>query len=743
MIFYAHSENAANAKEKVSDHLRETAKLACKFASVWGRSEEAKAAGLLHDLGKYTELFQKVLNREQVKVDHATPGALAALKKYKNQGIAIALAIQGHHDGLVCGIPGELQASVLMKDAQSPTGKTFSSRDVDSLLQHLEKDNLKLPVEIESDYVKEYVNNHQVAAMLYTRMLFSALVDADFLSTEAHFNGDENGYIYRPMGEKLEADSLLTKLLKHIEQLRHNSTAHNKIRSLRDDLFNACLLAGEMERGVYTLTAPTGTGKTLAMLAFALKHALVHSLRRIIIVLPYLSIIEQNAEVYRKVIEESGKSGLVLEDHSLAELPESQRLLAENWDAPIIVTTTVRFFEGLFANQSVPCRRLHNIAKSIILFDEAQTMPPELVSVTLASLSYLVERFGCTVVFSTATQPAFGKFHEKVKVYTASGWQPKELIPQSLQLFQRARRVKINWLGSLDWEQLANEIVSKPQVLVIVNTRKHAKILYQMISSLAADQNTMHISTDMCPAHRLDTIFAIKSKLFKGDVCRVISTQCVEAGVDIDFPIVWRALAPLEAICQAAGRCNREGKLQLGEVNVFIPPLSDEKYPSLFYKKAAIEVKMMLKEKGHLDIDDPNTIREYYERYFQQNLEQCEEKELLDAIKSIDFYLTSKHYNWIKEKTNNVLVPYLPRIELYEELCDQARNGGFGRSWIKRAQQISVGHRVNPKSPIWDVVEPVMDKNKQDTGWYILLDKNVYSRDVGLNPKDISEIYFA
>lgn len=743
MAYYAHSENKNKVKELVADHLRETANLAGRFAAVWGREEEAKAAGLLHDLGKYTDLFQKVLTREKQKIDHATPGALAALKRYKLQGIAAALAIQGHHDGLMSGIPAELQAAVTMRNPVSPTGKTYSSREVDSLLLHLEDDGLLLPAEIKSDYPEDYKSNQRIAAMLYTRMLYSALVDADFLATEAHFHGDQSGYRFRPGGHNLDADRLLSQLLKHVELIRSKTEAHTDIRSVRDDLFQACLVSGEEKQAVYTLTAPTGAGKTLAMLAFALKHAATHALRRIIIILPYLNIIEQNANVYRNIVGGSEENGLILEDHSLADLPEEQRLLAENWEAPIVITTTVRFFEALFANRSSSCRRLHNIVNSIILFDEAQSMPPGIAVFTLSALSHLVQRFGCTAVFSTATQPAFENFDNKVKSYVSSGWQPMELIPQSLQLSKRARRVKVQWLGHIEWAQLASELSAKQQVLTIVNTRKQARNLFKEVKGFACDRDTLHLSTDMCPDHRLDIVFSVKEKLSQGQACRLISTQCVEAGVDLDFPSVWRSLAPLEAICQAAGRCNREGKLPFGEVIVFRPPVADEKYPSTAYKKAAIEVQMMLNEKGDLDIDDPKIIREYYERYFHQNLDQYEEKKLSDAIQSFDFSLTAFHYRWIHDSTMNVLVPYEPKIELFNELSEQARQGEFGRNWLRRARTISVGHRANRQSNIHDILEPVKDRQKENTGWYILLDPAAYSPEVGLHPGDTSDIYLA
>jgi CRISPR-associated endonuclease/helicase Cas3 len=599
-LYYAHTKNNGGYEETVSAHLRETATLAAQFTSIWDREEEGEATGLLHDLGKYTDLFKLVLEGKAQQIDHATPGAHALLRQYKKEGVAAALAAQGHHDGLQIGRPKDLSEALKMKEPVSPQNKTYSSRDVDTLLDYFRQDSLKMPLEFKSDYLKEYKENRTVAAMLYVRMLYSALVDADFLATEAHFNSQIKGvYQYRPAGKKLEPENFLFTLFEYMTNLREKFNASNQLNSLRNDLFNACLESGREPKGIYTLAAPTGAGKTLSMLAFALRHAAQHQLRRIIFVMPYLNIIEQNALVYREVLKKYGDD-LILEDHSLVELPEEQRLFAENWDAPIVVTTTIRFFEGLFANQSSPCRRLHNIANSIILFDEAQSLPPQLAIYTLAAISYLVERFGCSVVFSTATQPAFETFDDRVRQHVVSGWQPSELVPKELKLFDRNRKIRVKWREHLPWEVIASEIAAESQVLAIVNTRKQARILYQQVKKqLGTDKGLYFLSTDMCPAHRLTVIKKVKEILSQKEHateinnCHLISTQCVEAGVDLDFPTVWRALGPMEAIIQAAGRCNRQGFLLFGRVVVFRPPMEDENFPDAAYEKGNEKCRIM------------------------------------------------------------------------------------------------------------------------------------------------------
>ncbi|MDP3058106.1 MAG: CRISPR-associated helicase Cas3', partial [bacterium] len=621
------------------DHLMEVACLAKAFAEEWGCGVEAEAASLMHDLGKYSELFQKVLKGEENHVDHATPGALALLKRYRNAGMAAALVVQGHHEGLQQGNPHDLQNSVKMSSSISASGRTYSDRDVALLLSRFATDGGHLPEHINSRYLSEK-NKGYIAHMLYVRMLFSSLVDADYLATEAHFNRTEKELAYRFRGTSLCPRQALEMLLIYKHSLESTSKASPSINSLRRQLFDICLEAGEKPPGIYTLTAPTGTGKTLATLAFALKHAEVNKLRRVIIVLPFLSIIEQTAREYRKVFNCLADDRYILEDHSLVDLPaeDESQLLAENWDAPLVVTTTVKFFEGLFANKSSACRRLHSIAKSVVIFDEAQTMPHGLAVPTLAVLTELCNSFGSSIVFSTATQPAFESLDQSVRVYSSGGWQPLEIVPSALELSKRAKRVKVAWRHRerLSWQQVSEEIVTCSQVLAIVNTRKQAKALYLAVQQASDHDNVFHLSTDMCPAHRIDSLQTIKQHLVAKRTCYLISTQCVEAGVDIDFPVVWRALAPLEAIIQAAGRCNRHDLEQQGKVHVFLSTLEDEKYPGPDYEHGAAQVKLML-EQGDIDLSDPEVIKKYYRDYFRVSGIENKNEKLQNAVKALDF----------------------------------------------------------------------------------------------------------
>jgi len=735
--FFAHSENNYGKKETVLEHVNAVAKLAGDFASIWGRREEAESAALLHDLGKYTAMFQQVLAREAVKVDHATPGALAILKKYRNSGIAAAIAVQGHHEGLASGAPKDLSASVKMTSEKSPSGRTYSSRDVERLLQLFFQDGGTLPSSISTSYP----GKGAVADMLYVRMLFSALTDADFLATEAHFNATNEGMSYRPTGPALEPEPTLARLMEYKDNLSKSALASSSVQSMREDLFSACLEAGKRPTGTYTLTAPTGAGKTLSTLAFALQHAAQHNLRRIIVVLPFLNIIEQTARVYREALNRE-EDGFVLEDHSLAEHDAEGygRLLAENWDSPLIITTTVRFFESLFSNRSTGCRRLHNVAKSVVIFDEAQTMPPNLAVPTLATLAELCSTFNCSVVFSTATQPAFDTLSPDVAAFCKVPWKPEEIVPAELRLIRRAERVTALWQPDpMSWTEVADQLIRHEQALAVVNTRKHAKELYNSVSGFRSKESVFHMSTDMCPAHRLDSLSKIKSLLIQGLPCHLISTQCIEAGVDIDFPIVWRALGPLESIVQAAGRCNRNGRQARGEVTVFLP--QDEKYPGKDYELGAVQVKLLLRDKS-LDLSDAEMIRKYYREFFVLTDTANRNALLSEAIKALDFPEVSRLYQWIPGKSANLLVPYKPNISDFTSLSSEARNSGMNRGWQRRARMLSVNVMLRRESKLWDYVETIRDRNGHETGWFILLNHDLYCPNVGLRLPDEHDGFF-
>ena len=615
------------------------------------------------------------------------------------------------------------------------------------------------------------------ALMLDVRMLYSALVDADFLATEEFMRSVEiPPRLPRTGGPSLDAERALNAVLTRIEVLGRNTEASATVAQMRADLLTSCLSAAEGERGLFTLSAPTGSGKTLAMLAFALAHARRQGLRRVIVAVPFLSVIEQTAHVYRDdVFAPAGfPNDYVLEHHSLTGVREAahdredvdsenesllnERLTVENWDAPIVLTTTLQLLESLFASRPAACRKLHRIARSVVLFDEAQTLPLDLALPTLGTLSRLVERYECSIVMATATQPAFEHLNEGVSRHARSGWRTREVVPITLNLFGRVHRVETHWPAQDErfaWDAVAGMVAARVQALCIVNLKRHAVNLTQKIRTALdgvgeSTDTVFHLSTQMCPVHRRTVLETIRTRLKGGEPCRLIATQCVEAGVDIDFPVVWRAWAPLDSLAQAAGRCNREGKPGLtGDFQVFDPePDGRMMYPPGSYAQAAEVTRAFLygSLKGKLrDLQSPGVFDAYY-RFLYDLAKQWEGSEdLADAIKRRDFPEVARLYRVIPDNTVSLLVPYdVPR---WKALADEVREHGLTGDWTRRAQLYAVNvFRQDPvhdsKNRLWDVVEPVplggrgrcTGERSQD--WFIYLrdGEEHYSPLLGLTP---------
>jgi len=748
MIYFAHSENKNGIKEPVYDHVRETAKLASYYGSFLGIQRNAEAAGWLHD-GKNSEIFQEVLLQKKVHVDHSAPGLYFAIKTYKTNGLLIAVAIKGHHDGLDSGhhkainiIFNDLKAGVKFKNGveYSVTGDI----EIANSYQELFSGQNLLPEELETDWIDLYVSKKYIPLMLYQRMLFSVLVDADYSATSAHFNRKSLEYVYED--DKLINDMLSEQMRRKLniyrEDIIASSIASSKLNEIRNALYEECIKAASKPRGAFTLTSPTGTGKTLALLAFALEHIKYNHNNRIIVVLPYLNLIDQTAEIYRKVFGDD----VVYEDHSLVrdKKENDENFYVERWNAPIIITTTVRFFEALFESKAPNCRKLHNIGNSVVLFDEAQTMPPELAVPTIETLAYLCQRFGASVVFSTATQPAF----QYVKSYDneLANWNPDEIVTDSAALYDKCRRVNVEWRvnrqTSLD--EIAEEASKIEQCCIIVNNKRHATEIFNKMMLFRPD-SAFHISTNMCPSHRINVISEIKRRLGHGLPCHVVSTQCIEAGVDLDFPKLYRSIAPLDSIIQAAGRCNRKGNPEMGTVVVFMPEGDCERdYPSSYYHDCTIVLRNMLrKNDGNLDIYSVETIRKYYQNCFR---DKDSKKKLIEAIARLDYAETSNQYAWIEERPEiSLLVPYEKELALYERLAEEAHTNGIDGKWISEARKISVNVSFNRKANIEGVIEKAMFKrtgrSKQESSdWYILLRNNdTYNQKIGL---DFEKGYF-
>ncbi|MGC9973515.1 MAG: CRISPR-associated endonuclease Cas3'' [Bryobacteraceae bacterium] len=731
--YFAHSGNDQGAWDPLRAHLEGVAERARGFAELFEAADDAYLAGLLHDLGKYGDLFQERLKGNESGLDHWSIGASVCLERYRSD--RTAMAVQGHHLGLQWWekeelrklLPGELERHI-------PEGRRLTERDRDVLLERLRADGLTLP-ERASGLPGEV---KCAAAMLDLRMLFSAVTDADYLATEAHFN-PEAARMREPAAE-LRPGEAAEVLDRHLEALAARGDSSPAVAAMRRDLLDACRAAAESAPGLFTLTAPTGGGKTLSTLAFALGHAEKHGLRRIVVVMPFLSIIDQTVRVYREALAEmAGDDRMeryLLEHHSLAaetaendgEIPRLRGMLAQNWDAPIVITTSVQFLESLFSNSPAACRKLHRLARSVVVFDEVQTLPLKVVLPTLATLSHLAARYGSSVVFSTATQPAFRHLDEKVRQYCTSGWRPREIVPNELRLFERSHRVRVEWPRReerIGWGELAGQFADLHQVLCIVNLKKHARDLFHLLEPRWGG-DAFHLSTAMCPKHRAAVLMEVRGRLERGERCALVATQCVEAGVDLDFPAAFRALGPLDAMAQAAGRCNRNGKLAAGVLRVFVPEGGG--YPMGGYKQAADLTAILLNRAEGVSIDDPAAFDEYFRSLY--SIAKLEHRPLLEAIQTRDFPEVRKHYRIIEQDSVNVLVAY--DRERYEELAEEARRKGLSRDWVMRARPHTVS--CFRRATATAMVEPVRLKDRTPSGdWVLYLCHKHYHPGTGLH----------
>lgn len=576
-MFYAHStdNNSRSDWELLSTHLLNVAALAEQYGSTMGLGGLCKAAGLFHDLGKYNPAFQKRLAGAPEKVDHSTAGA-AMLRKLAASSDRVfaeigAYAIAGHHAGL--------------PDRRGVTGGSLAERlarfDEASLDPAWQQEVERHPGQLRPSmrWQSEKPAFAFQLAML-GRMVFSALVDADFKATEA-FYGRHDGLnpdrSWPALGERI--DMLIEQLDAHLAKLARRE---GPVAKLRREILAHVRRKSDEAPGLFTLTVPTGGGKTLTSLAFALDHARRHGKRRIIYAIPFTAIIDQTASQFRDLFGDD----IVLEHHSALE-SESERpargadsgfagrdklkLAMEDWAAPLVVTTNVQLFESLFASRTSAARKLHNIANSVIVLDEAQTLPRPLLLPILRTIEALARDYGCTIILCTATQPALDQRHLKGGL----ALEGRELAPAPERLADQLRRVTLRQAGPLNDTALIEELRAAPQGLVVVNSRKHALALFEAAKAKGLD-GLIHLSTRMCAAHRRPLFEQIKAQLAdeKRPACRVISTSLIEAGVDVDFPLVWRAEAGLDQIAQAAGRCNREGRRGLEDsiVSLFEAP---------------------------------------------------------------------------------------------------------------------------------------------------------------------------
>ena len=648
-------------EQTVAAHLEGTARRSAAFAAAFGSEDFGRLAGLAHDIGKCSEAFQKRL-RGGPKVDHATAGAIECART----GASLtACCVIGHHGGL----PDFGNVSTDM-----PGDATFCGR----LRKGLQSDGPACAWDGRLPAVppEPMMQNDGFRLSLWTRMLYSCLVDADYLDTEAFMAG---GRVERGADSLFE---LWDRLQKHIAGFY---PPRNELNRMRCQILERCMDAGAEPKGLFSLTVPTGGGKTIASLAFALRHAIRNGMRRVIYVIPYTSIIEQNACVFRDILGENN----VLEHHSgvtsdsdgeINDAASRLRLATENWDAPVIVTTAVQFFESIYANRSSKCRKLHNMANSVILFDEAQMLPTGALLPCVGAIARLVADFGASAVLCTATQPVL---NDLIRSF-APELSVKEICPDTAPLYERFRRVCFRRAGALSNAALAAELSAQAQVLCVVNTRKAAQEVYRLMTG----EGNYHLSTLMVPAHRHAILQTVRQRLAEGLPCRVISTSLIEAGVDVDFPAVYREMAGLDSIMQAAGRCNRNGKRDASESPVTLftgetPP------PKLFQQniKAAVEAL-----DGDRDPGDPESIRRYfttYRSYVGDGLDSAEVvKRLRDGLSGcqLPFRTVAESFRMIREDCMTVYVPYGEGAAL----CETILSGSAVREIYRRAGRYSL-----------------------------------------------------
>ncbi|MDE2324262.1 MAG: CRISPR-associated helicase Cas3', partial [Betaproteobacteria bacterium] len=716
-MYYAHSANDLGNWHPLAAHLGSVANLAKGFANELAWRDEAHLAGLLHDLGKYADRFQRRLHGKDSGLDHWSQGASLALT---NRAIAAALAIQGHHIGLQRGDKDALKRlhPASLVNAVLP-GLQLSDPDLDVLTARALADGLQFAAPV-TPCMQGW--HHAVAAMLDVRLLFSCLTDADFLDAEAHFNGNENGKQPRAAGATLDTAAALAALDRFMaDSIRQGSRATDDVRTARETLWRVCGDAAISKPGTFTLTAPTGSGKTLAMLRFALEHAREHGLRRIVLAVPFLTVVEQTAAIYRRVFANL-PANFVLEHHSLAGLGEEseredaesgasrqRRLLSENWDAPIVLTTNVQLLESLFSNRPSACRKLHRLMRSVVMFDEAQSLPATLAVPTLAALSHLASQYKSSVVFATATQPAFDTLSDAVSKHVAAGWKPTEIVTGHAKLFSNLKRVEVEWRDAkTSWHALAEELKTQPQALVVCNLKRHALALLDALKEM---DGVFHLSTNLCAEHRRAVLDRVRKRLALKQPCRLISTQCVEAGVDVDFPVGYRAFGPLDAIAQAAGRCNREGRLnaqgEYGHVVVFEPEDMGEmrrQYPTFAYYQAAEVTRALLAEHGDLDLNDPAIFRKYFEKLYDVTDPATMNNALEGAIQVRDFVEVARRYRLIDQNTFQLLVSWAGHRDEFKALRDEAEHTGISARWMRRAQGLAVSvYKPRDAMPAWAI----------------------------------------
>lgn len=700
MRYIAHKAEDGR-EQSVLEHLQNVSVLAGEFASSFGESKSGQEIGLYHDIGKYSVGFQNRILNNGIKVDHSTAGAKEMIKA-KNPVAAFCIA--GHHSGLM------------------NMGTKFSVDGDGTLCGRLKK---SLSGELNYDYFKNELSapsfsdqndknkcSSKFEQSFLTRMLFSSLVDADFLDTERFMT---NGAVQR--GSSITVQELKKKFDRYCQKFQG---CVGDINVKRQEIREECIAKAKEEPGLFSLTVPTGGGKTLSSLAFALYHAVEYGKERIIYVIPYTSIIEQTADIFRDILGDEN----VIEHHMNVDYEDKEefannkeslkKLATENWDASVIVTTNVQFFESLFSNKVSHCRKLHNVANSVVIFDEAQMLPVDYLKPCIEAIKVLACHYGVTEVLCTATQPSLNKFVEPCEI--------REICSNTEELYKFFHRVQYKCLKLSSLDEVATEMNKHEQVLCVTNSKKDAQKIYNMMTG----EGSYHLSTFMYPNHRRTVLETIKKRLKSGLPCKVVSTSLIEAGVDVDFPVVFREIAGLDSCIQAGGRCNREGKHCVEDSVVHLYDLDKPvaKIPNYIRQPQSI-TKGLLGE--YEDIAGLAAIKSYFDKlhYFKGD-DALDKKDILGELEKYNFAEVGKKFRLIEEETRAI---FIDNNDESHKILIQLKLGIWNRGLMRKAGMyiVSVYERQYEQLLKLGKIEVI------DDDLAILTDESVYDKHVGLN----------
>ncbi|WP_077529550.1 CRISPR-associated endonuclease Cas3'' [Vreelandella utahensis] len=721
--FFAHTTEREDQADwqPLQEHLEATATLAETNAAPFGCGNMAKTMGLLHDLGKYSTPFQRRLQGESGKVDHSTRGAMVAAERYSFIGKLLAYGVAGHHAGLANGRD---------QGTRTPLAERLN-RDVPHLNPAWE-DEIPLPEtapEPEAFSLNPDQRSFQFSMM--GRMLFSSLVDADYRDTEAFYTGIEGTSVERTGFPSLET------LREELDKTLSGFTADTEVNELRLEILNHARNESEQSPGLFSMTVPTGGGKTLTSLAFALDHAIRHGLRRVIFVIPFTSIVEQNAAVFRQALGPYGDTA-VLEHHSAyqddgqkaPEAADKLKKAMENWEAPVVVTTSVQFFESLFGDRPSQCRKLHNISGSVVILDEAQTLPLKLLRPCVAAIDELARNYRTSLVLCTATQPALKAGDE----FKGGLENVRELAPDRKRIFDRLKRVTLRHIGDASDEDIAGALKENDQALCIVNNRRHARCLYERI---ADEPGAYHLTTLMCARHRSEMLAEIRERLLEGLPCRLVSTSLIEAGVDVDFPLILRAETGLDSIAQAAGRCNREGKRASEDSEVRVFTVADDWPMPPELKQFAQAARAIFRQ-----FDDPlalEAINAYFRELYWQKDKELDANDILGRVNrsqvdNLPFEWVSDQFRMIESTMIPIIIPYDDEARDAIKTLEYAdRIGGISRRLQSYLVQIPEQGYKALKSA--GAVQPIRQEEFGEQ-FLVLVNEDLYHPRYGLNWDD-------